>query len=316
MNNLFDWSLVQSFLAVMQHGTLQGAARQLQMSQPTMGRHIEELEKQWGVALFERTGRGLVPTTIALQLAESAKHMQSGANQLGHTLMNQQQSLQGTVRISASQPVACYLLLPILQTMRTHIPEVQVELVVTNSVSNLLQREADIALRMVQPEQDSLVAKKVGEISFAACAHQQYLARKGVPQNIEELLQLDLIGQDQDEDILRAFAHLGVRLNRAHFCLRTDDLIAAWQAVRAGLGVGFVSNYVMRTDPEVVPLLTQLEVPTMPIWLVVHREIRGNVRLRKAYDYLAQELYIQLKMNDFSTSLPARNGGNVVMAAG
>ncbi len=255
-----------------------------------MGRHIEELEKQWGVVLFERTGRGLVPTTIALQLAESAKQMQSGANQLGHTLLNQQQSLHGSVRISASQPVACYLLPPILQKMRTFIPEVQVDLVVTNALSNLLQREADIALRMVQPEQDSLVAKKVGEVTFSACAHRSYLARKGTPQNMQDLLQLDLIGQDQDESIIHAFSHLGVQLTRTHFCLRTDDLIAAWQAIRAGLGVGFVSNYLIRTDPEVVPLLTHVQAPSLPLWLVVHREIRGNVRLRKVFDFLAQEL--------------------------
>ena len=290
MNNSFDWSLVQSFLAVINQGSLQGAARQLQLSQPTMGRHIEELEKQWGVALFERTGRGLVPTAIAMQLAESAKKMESGANQLSHEIINQQQSLTGTVRISASQPVACYLLPPILQRMRSSIPDVQVELVVTNSVSNLLQREADIALRMVQPEQDSLVAIKVGQFTFSACAHQKYLARKGSPETMEELLKHDLIGQDNDEGIIQAFGHLGITVERDHFCLRTDDLIAAWQAVRAGLGVGFISNYLIRTDSEVVPLLPHYKVPAMPIWLVVHREIRGNMRLRKVYDFLAKQL--------------------------
>lgn len=290
MNNSFDWSLVQSFLAVINQGSLQGAARQLQLSQPTMGRHIEELEKQWGVALFERTGRGLVPTAIAMLLAESAKQMESGANLLSHALINQQQSLTGTVRISASQPVACYLLPPILQRMRSSIPDVQVELVVTNAVSNLLQREADIALRMVQPEQDSLVAKKVGQFTFSACAHQTYLARKGTPETMEELLTHDLIGQDNDEGIIQAFGYLGMTVERDHFCLRTDDLIAAWQAVRAGVGVGFISNHLIRTDPEVVPLLPHYKVPAMPIWLVVHREIRGNMRLRKVYDFLAKQL--------------------------
>lgn len=157
----FDWSLVRTFLAVLDHGSLLGAARMLKASQPTVGRHIAELESQWGVVLFERTGRGLVPTSNALQLAESARTMESSALQLAHKLSGNQAQTQGTVRITASVPVAAQLLPPVLARMRVALPEVQVELVSSNQVSNLLRREADIAVRMVRPDQATLIAKKL-----------------------------------------------------------------------------------------------------------------------------------------------------------
>src|SRR3990167_6670090 len=281
MNTAFDWNLVRSFLAVLEHGSLLGAARALQSSQPTMGRHIAELEAQLGTVLFERTGRGLQPTATALRLAESAHAMEAGAHALARGVSGAQAGASGTVRISASQPVACLLLPPLLLRMRQQLPDIQVELVASNEVSNLLRREADIALRMVQPDQSSLVAR-------GAYAHRDYLRRRGTPRQPTDLLAHELVGNDRNDDILRGFAALGHPVGREQFAFRTDDLMAYWQAVRAGLGIGFVAHYMARTDPEVLPVLPQLAVPPLPIWLTVHREIRSCARIRAVYDFLAE----------------------------
>ena len=139
MNSKFDWTLARSFLATLDSGSLLGAARALQSSQPTIGRHIAELESQLGVALFERTGRGLKPLAMAFKLAESARAMEAGAHQLQRSATSANEAVRGTVRITASQPVACVLLPPLLAKMRLALPDVQVELVSSNEVSNLLQ---------------------------------------------------------------------------------------------------------------------------------------------------------------------------------
>ena len=162
MNSLFDWSLVRSFLAVLEKGSLLAASRHLQLSQPTIGRHVAELESQLGLVLFDRNGRGLLPTEASYHLAESARIMQSGADQLARNVMGADLGASGTVRITASQPVSCYVLPPLLAQMRLSLPDVQVELVASNEVSNLLRREADIAVRMVQPQQASIIARRVG----------------------------------------------------------------------------------------------------------------------------------------------------------
>jgi DNA-binding transcriptional LysR family regulator len=290
MNTQFDWSLVRSFLAVLDHGSLLGAARQLNASQPTIGRHVTELENHLGIVLFDRTGRGLIPTESALRLAESARVMQIGADQLARSAMGAEQSNAGTVRISASQPIACFALPAVLAQMRLTLPQVQIELVASNSVSNLLKREADIAIRMVQPEQATLVARKIGKVAIRACAHQDYLRRRGVPRQPADLLSHDLIGSDRNDEILKGFTAMGFAVTRENFAFRTDDLIVVWQAVRAGLGIGFVSEHLIRTDPAVVPVLSKLTIEPLPMWLAVHREIRTNKRIRAVYDFLSDTL--------------------------
>lgn len=287
MNSNFDWSLVRSFLAALEHGSLLAAARSLGSTQPTLGRHIAELESQLGVVLFERTGRGLLPSDMALRLADSARGMEGNAHQLVRSVSGAQAGVSGTVRITASQPVACFLLPQVLAQMRAALPEVQVELVASNQVSNLLRREADIALRMVQPDQTSLVAKRIAKVTIGTYAHRDYLRRRGTPRQIPDLLGHELIGTDRDETVLRAFAGLGYPVGREVFAFRTDDLIAYWEAVRAGLGVGFVGDYMARNDSQLVSLLPMLKIPPLPIWLTVHREIRTSPRIRAVYDFLA-----------------------------
>jgi DNA-binding transcriptional LysR family regulator len=290
MNSLFDWSLVRSFLAVLEKGSLLAASRDLQLSQPTIGRHVAELESQLGLVLFDRNGRGLLPTEAAYHLADSARIMQSGADQLARNVMGADLGASGTVRITASQPVSCYVLPPLLAQMRLSLPDVQVELVASNEVSNLLRREADIAVRMVQPQQASIIARRVGKVTLRACAHQDYLRRRAVPRQPSDLLAHDLIGGDRNDDTLKGFAAQGLVVGREQFAFRADDLIVVWQAVRAGLGVGFVSEHLIRSDPAVIPVLPKLKIEPLPVWLAVHKEIRTSKRIRAVYDFLADAL--------------------------
>lgn len=286
----FNWALIPSFLAALDRGSLMAAARQLDTSQPTVGRHIGELEAQLGVVLFERTGRGLVPTAHAHRLAESARAMLGAADQLARQASGAQADTRGTVRITASQPVTCVLLPPLLVQLRQAHPDVQLELVASNAVSNLLQREADIALRMMRPDQSSLVTKRVGQVAIGTYAHRDYLRRRGTPRVPEDLLSHDLVGNDRNTDILRGFAGMGHPMEREDFAVRTDDLNAYQAAVGAGLGVGFLARYVARQNPDLVPLLPMLAIPPLPMWLAVHREIRSNPRIRRVWDFLAAAL--------------------------
>jgi DNA-binding transcriptional LysR family regulator len=286
----FDWSLIRSFLAALDAGSLMGAARAIHTSQPTLGRHIAELESQLGLTLFERTGRGLVATASALQLEASARAMEAGALQLSRGVSGAQARASGTVRITASQPVACYLMPQILADMRRVLPDIQVELESSNVLSNLLRREADIAVRMARPDQSTLVAKRIGIVKVGAYASRDYLTKRGAPEQPLDLLDHALIGYDKLDDTVRGFRAHGQTVTRVAFALRSDDLIVHWQALRAGLGIGFVSDYLARTDGNVQRVLPALKLPELPMWLAVHREIRTSARIRAVFDFLAKAL--------------------------
>ena len=292
--NSFDWTLVRSFLAVLDAGSLMGAARQMGALQPTLSRHITELEAQLGAPLFERTGRGVLPTTLALAIADSARQMATSADTLARTLTRSREATTGTVRITTSEVAASYLLPSVLAQLQRAEPGIQVELVASNQISNLLRREADIAVRMVRPAQGSLVARKLGQIDIVACAHTSYLQRAGTPRKPSDLLKHRLIGYDREDTIERGFARLGVVLPREAFALRTDDQLAYGRLVAAGAGIGFVAAYNLRHWPGVQPLLPMLKIPPLPCWLAVHREIRGSALVRRAYDFLAAAIPVEL----------------------
>lgn len=294
-NERFDWSLVPAFLAVLEAGSLSAAAIRLGAQQPTLSRQISALEAQLGAPLFERTGRGVAPTPLALEIAQAARHMAEGAEGVLRKSSHQRQAAErGTVRIATSQVAACYLLPPVLAALQQEEPGIEVELVASNQLSNLLRREADIAVRMVRPDQSSLVARKLADINIVPAAHSRYLQRSGTPRQPEQLLQHRLIGYDQDDTLIRGFAALGVTLTRSSFALRTDDHLAYGRLVAAGAGIGFVARYNLPYLPGVQALLPQLKIPPLPCWLAVHREIRGNARVRRVFDFLAQAIAAQL----------------------
>lgn len=290
----FDWTLIRSFLAVLDAGSLMGAARALGAQQPTLGRHIAELEAQLGTPLFERTGRGVVPTTAALAIADAARQMQNSAEQLSRSALQRKVSTTGTVRITASEVAACYLLPPLLMQLQREEPGIEIELLASNKVENLLRREADIAVRMVRPAQQSLVARKLGEIPIVVAAHESYLKAHGTPRKLDDLLQHRLIGYDRDDTILRGFAAMGFAVNPSSFCLRTDNQLAYGRLVAEGAGIGFVARSNLRHWPGVRPVLPMLKIPPLPCWLAVHREIRGSALVRRVYDYLAEAIANEL----------------------
>ena len=286
----FDWALIKSFVAVLDAGSVMGAARKLNAQQPTLSRHIAELEAQLKVPLFERTGRGARPTAAALAIATAAREMEGSANKLSGALAGQSQTRSGTVRLTASQVASSYLLPPVLATLAREEPGIQIELLTSNNIANLLRREADIALRMVRPAQSSLIAKKLGDLPIVACAHRSYLKRAGTPRRPEDLLNHSLIGYERDDTIVRGFASLGFPVSREQFALRTDDQVAYAQLVASGAGIGFLAQFALRRTPGLISLLPKLAIPAMPCWLAVHREIRGNALIRRVYDFLAEML--------------------------
>jgi len=290
----FDWALVRSFLAVLDAGSLMGAARKIGAQQPTLSRHVAELEAQLGAPLFERTGRGVTPTAAALAIADAARQMEQGADQLARQLIGKRDATAGSVRITTSQVAAAYLMPPVLAALQRAEPGIQVELVASNQLSNLLRREADIAVRMVRPAQGSLVARKLADIPLGTAAHVSYLERSGTPRKPQDLLQHRLIGYDRDDTIERGFAQLGLVLPRHAFALRTDDQVAYGRLIASGAGIGFVALYNTAHWPGVQRLLPMLQIPPLPCWLAVHREIRGSKVVRRVYDFLAEAIPLEL----------------------
>ncbi|HEY0858931.1 MAG TPA: LysR family transcriptional regulator [Albitalea sp.] len=284
-----DWALLRVFVAVAEAGSLTRAAQALGSSQPTLSRQIGTLENQVGSALFERTRRGLRLTETGLRLLAPAQRMHAQAREWSLAAASRAQSLAGSVRLTASEVVSAYLLPPVLRELRARHPEIQIELVASNSVENLLEREADMALRMTRPRQTALVARKLADLPLGLYAHRDYLRAHGEP-SVATMDRHHWIGLDRSDQVLRGFRAAGFKVSREFFGFRCDNQIVAWQAVVAGLGIGVGLQRVARQTPSLVQVLHEVPVPTLPMWLTAHRELQATPRLRLVFDVLAQAL--------------------------
>ncbi len=287
-----DWNLLRCFAAVIEHGSITLAAERLGMSQPTLSRQVAALEATLGAPLFERTGRRLRPTTLAQAMQEPIEHMATAVNALAPLAAAQRDGLAGTVRISASEVVAACQLPPLLAELAEQHPEIDIELIASNRVDNLLEREADIAVRMVAPRQGAVIARHLTDWPLGFYAHPAYLARRGGAPGPDQFMSTGhrWIGMDRSFEMIDGFRAAGVPIDRYFFGLRCDNHIVNWQAVCAGVGIGLVTTALAASRPELVRVLPQQALPTLPVWLVAHGELRSSLRLKRVFDFLAESL--------------------------
>lgn len=280
------WELYRSFLAVLEEGSLSGAARALGLTQPTVGRHISALEAALGLSLFTRSQSGLLPTEAARALREDAQAMQTTAAALERTARGLGEGVRGAVRLSASEIMGVEVLPPILAAVQTAHPGLEVELVLSNRLHDLVRREADIAVRMTAPQQDVLLATRVGQVPLGLHAHASYLARRGVPATMDELTGHTLIGFDQETPFIRD-ARAGRPLwSREHFGVRCDSDVAQLAMIRAGAGIGICQVPLGRRDPALVHLLPDAFAMGLDTWVTMHEGLRHSPRCRVVFDAL------------------------------
>ncbi|MEO0379531.1 MAG: LysR family transcriptional regulator [Pseudomonadota bacterium] len=289
---MLDWSQLQSFAAVAEHGSLSAAARALNSSQPTLSRHIALLEADLGARLFDRSKGGMALTTSGADLAAYAGQMADAAGRLAMTAQGQNSDLAGTVRITASQVVATYVLPALLKTLRATYPDIAIEVVASDSTDNLLRREADIALRMYRPTQEDVIARHVTDLPVAAYAAHSYVAKHGQPKSFTEFQDHTLIGYDRSTLIIDGFARAGLSASQDDFAIRCDDQVVVWEMVVAGCGIGFGQMHVGDADPRVVRVSGDAPVASLPIWLTAHPELRSSPRVRRVYDWLGKYLSV------------------------
>lgn len=284
-----DWSLYRAFLAVLTEGSLSAAARALGLTQPTLGRQVAELERGLGVALFTRSPQGLKPTDAALDLAPHARAMAGAASAMARAASGAGNTARGIVRLTASEIVGAEVLPSILAAYRPLHPGVVVELSLDNQQQDLLRGAADIAVRMVQPTQDALVARRLGDTHLGLYAHRRYLDAEGTPETLAQLADHAMIGFDRETPFLRAVAQR-LRLTHPGFAFRADSDLAQLAALRAGFGIGFVQHGLARRDPDLVPVCPGQIGFQLEVWLVMHEDLRATLRMRTMFDHLAEGL--------------------------
>jgi len=285
-----NWEWYRTFLNVMETGSLSAAGRAMGITQPTVGRHIDGLEAALSLTLFTRTFDGFRPTEAARELAPYAADVAATAAALQRVASSHGSGIRGTVRLSASEIIGVEVLPPILTALREQHPELVIELVLSNKVDNLLHREADIAVRMVKPVQDALVATRIGDIEAGFYAHERYLGAHGTPKSIVELASHALIGFDREDAFVRTVQTTFPFLLRTNLAFRADSYLAQLAALRAGFGIGICQCAIAARDLSLVRVLPKVFSYKMDTWLAMHEDLRHSPRCAATFTAIADGL--------------------------
>lgn len=289
MDRAATWDLYRSFLGVLRFGSLSAAARELGLTQPTLGRHVDALEASLGTSLFARSRHGLAPTPAALALVPHAEAMEAAALALVRAASGEAGEPAGAVRVTASNFIGAEVLPAMLTEFRERHGAIAIELLLSDRNQDLSRRDADIAVRMVRPAQKALIARRLGPVRIGLYAHRRYLARRAMPRNVEDLNAHDIIGFDRDAAAMRALG-TGLAVSRELFALRTDDSAAQLAHLRAGFGIGACQRGVAARSPDLVPVLAGQVGFKLEMWLVMHEDLKGSRRVRLLFDHLAGAL--------------------------
>jgi DNA-binding transcriptional LysR family regulator len=289
MASYADWDLLQSLHAVLEAGSLSAAAKVRRLTQPTLGRHIDQLERQLGAPLFLRSPRGIQATDLALTLKPHLDDMAAAAGAAMRDASGAADGVGGVVRVTVSEIMGVEVLPVVLASFRRKHPQIDVELVTSNRLEDLSRRDADIAVRMARPTQNNLIARKVGEVGFGFYATPEYLERHPAPEGFDDLDRHAIIGFDSQGPPMIADLDIGRPITRDLFALRTDNDVAQLAALKAGFGIG-VCQHKIAERSGLVQILPGNFGFKLEIWIAMHENLKGSRRIRLMFDHLADEL--------------------------
>tara|TARA_R110002096_G_scaffold302563_1_gene497450 strand:+ start:1282 stop:2184 length:903 start_codon:yes stop_codon:yes gene_type:complete len=286
----FDWNRARAFLVTAEEGSLAAAARALDMTQPTLGRQVAALEQEIGVDLFNRRGRGLELTPNGTKLVEHVRAMGDAANRFSLSATGESDIVEGNICITTTELLATFILPSMIRKLRQSEPGIEIEIISTNDESNLNRREADIAIRSFRPTQPEMIVKKLFDAKAHLYAATTYLQRLGNPGSIAELNNANFIDIEKSGRLLSILNSQGFNLSPDNFPVVTKSHIVQWELVKQGVAITATLEQI--GDRE--PLVERVAVPgvapiTAEIWIVTHKELRTNKRVRTVFDFLVSE---------------------------
>lgn len=286
----YSWDYIKTFQAVAETGSLSAAARALQITQPTVGRHIDLLEDALNMPLFFRSREGMTLTQKGADLVAEAALMETAATGFERRAAGLDEDVTGVVRISANEIFGVVILPRILPKFMQKNPSIEIELVVSNSAANLLQRDADVAIRMFRPTQNDLVARKIADLPLGFFGRHDYLIANGEPQTLGDLRLHRFIGMDRETSLIDVGKMFGETFTRSDFAFRCDNILIHIEAIKSGVGIGVTHQGLAAHWPNVDQVLPGIPLPTLDLWIACHSEVRHNKRIRAVMDFLGEAL--------------------------
>lgn len=281
-----DWDDLRVFLAISTQGNLSAASRELNVSQPTVGRRLKSLEESLGTQLFDRLPDGMALTTHGEQLVPLARNMETAAGAVLRHQASFSTEVRGTVRISMYEQIAQFFM-QYLQALRTRCPEIEIELAIAHSAANLSRREADLMIRECLPDTPDIVAKRLGHYHYAVYGNKAYIESHPQALTQSRYKECDWVGFDDEHVRFIGQNWLREKLVERNPIVRSNNGVVLLDAILRGTGLGVLPCFVGDQQGE----LQRLElVPGAgaTLYLLVHKDMRKSPAIRLMMDVVTE----------------------------
>ncbi|MCJ2080322.1 LysR family transcriptional regulator [Methylobacterium sp. J-090] len=285
---MLDWDDLRFFLALSRHGSLSAAAKVLHVSQSTVGRRLTSLEATLAVRLLNRTPDGYVPTLAGAAVREKAERLEAEAIALERDVSGRDARMRGLVRVTCAETMAAHVLAPSFARLHATHPDVMIELIPNPRELSLSMREADISVRLSQPEQHDLVVRRIGGIAFGIYATAEYLREHGAMEFDDGCTGHRLITQIDDVQEMTQSAWLTEMASRATVVLQTSSHEAAVLAAANGGGLACLARFRADAEERLIRLPVPTEPPSADVLLLVHRDNRDTPRIRVVLTHITE----------------------------
>lgn len=283
-----EWDDLRYVLAVHRAGTLAGAARALNVSNVTVFRRIEHIEKALGVRLFDRKRQGYVATPIAADVVEQAEQVEERINALERRVWRQDAEVHGTVRLTTTDTIAVFILPEVLAALGKAHPQLRLEVIVSHDAFNITKRDADIAIRHTMTPPEMLIGHRLTAVRYAVYGGRRFAPRRG--RKAPDLASVPWVAPDDSPTEFRFIHWIRAHGHAQQVVLHCNSFIAMAGAVRAGVGVGILSCFTADSMDGLVRLSPVIEDCEWQYWILTHPELRDVARvatvcafLRKAF---------------------------------
>lgn len=286
-----DWDKVRIFHAAAEAGSFTHAGEALRMSQSAVSRQVSSLEKDLGIPLFHRHARGLVLTEQGELLYRTASDVLNRLQTAETLLSDSTTKPAGDLRVTSSVSLGAVWVTQRIREFIDVYPDIRLELILNDEPVDLSMRVADVAIWAREPVQSDLIRRLLFSMQVHAYASATYIRRFGAPQKPE-----DLDGHRLVSFMGNPPPHLA-SINRLEIlgregqeprvpCFRASTVLAVKYAIRAGIGVGLIPDYLIEEEKDLVPVLGNLEIPRLPVYFVYPEELKSAKKVQVFRDFV------------------------------
>ncbi len=287
-----DWDKLRIFHTVADAGSLTHAGDKLNLSQSAVSRQVRALEESLNATLFHRHARGLILTEQGELLFDATRAMTKRLDTASARIRDSEEEVFGELRVTTTTGFGTLWLAPRLPHLYEKYPDLKIDLMLEERVLDLPMREADVAIRMKEPSQADLIRKKLMTVQMQLFASQDYLDRRGVPTQLEDLADHRLICQNPTSAQVGAGASM-VQMLMTHdvkSMLTVNNYFGVLQGAINGLGIGVLPDYVTQDVDGLVRVMPDVSSAEVPVFLAYPEELRQSKRISAFRDFVQDEI--------------------------